>query len=277
MSTAATTGHGLAVVTGASSGLGRAYAESLAARGHRLMVAARREDRLLELADRMARRHGTETEVVVCDLATEPGLARCRGAISAAGAAPEVVVLNAGIGSSGPIWRLDREREDAIVRLNCMAVVDLAAHVLPAMVARGHGTLVVVSSAAALQPVPFMATYAASKAFVLSFAEAIGEELRGTGVRAIAVCPGPTRTEFSLAAGGEGAGTTWAVPLDDPSTVVRATWRGLERGRRLVTTGPVARTTAAVARLLPRSLVLRGAAATHRSPRRLKEMFRRPS
>jgi short-subunit dehydrogenase len=270
-------GGGLAVVTGASSGLGRAYAESLASRGHRLLVAARREDRLMELADRMARRHGTQTDIVVCDLATEEGLADCREAITAAGAAPEVVVLNAGVGSSGPVWRLDREGEGHIVRLNCLAVVDLAVHVLPAMVARGHGTLVVVSSAAALQPVPFMATYAASKAFELSFTEAVGEELRGTGVRAIAVCPGPTRTEFSLSAGGEGAGTTWTVPLDDPSTVVRATWKALDRGRRLVTTGPVARTTAAAARFLPRALVLRGAAATHRSPRRLKEMFRRPS
>jgi short-subunit dehydrogenase len=270
-------GGGLAVVTGASSGLGRAYAESLAARGHRLLIAARREDRLLELADRMARRHGTHTDVVVCDLASEEGLAACRDAITAAGAAPEVVVLNAGVGSSGPVWRLEREREVGIVRLNCLAVVDLAAHVLPAMVARGHGTLVVVSSAAALQPVPFMATYAASKAFELSFTEAVGEELRGTGVRAIAVCPGPTRTEFSLAAGGEGAGTTWTVPLDDPSTVVRSTWKALDRGRRFVATGPIARTTAAAARFLPRALVLRGAAATHRSPRRLKEMFRRPS
>jgi short-subunit dehydrogenase len=268
---------GLAVVTGASSGLGRAYAESLAARGHRLLIAARREERLLELADRMARRHGTHTDVVVCDLATEEGLAACREAITAAGTAPEVVVLNAGFGSSGPVWRLDREREADIVRLNCLAVVDLAAHVLPAMVARGQGTLVVVSSAAALQPVPFMATYAASKAFELSFTEAVGEELRGTGVRAIAVCPGPTRTEFALAAGGEGAGTTWTVPLDDPSTVVRATWKALDRGRRFVATGPIARTTAAAARFLPRALVLRGAAATHRSPRRLKEMFRRPS
>jgi len=269
-------GRGLAVVTGASSGLGRAYAESLAAAGHRLLVAARREDRLLELADRMARKHGTVTEVVVCDLATDEGLAACRAAISDAGEPPEVVVLNAGIGSSGPLWRLDRERESRIVRLNCLAVVDLAAHVLPAMVARGHGAVVVVSSAAAWQPVPFMATYAASKVFELSFAEAIGEELRGTGVRAIAVCPGPTRTEFSTT-GGEGAGTSWSVPLDDPAMVVRATWRALARGRRRVPTGAVARTTAAIARFVPKALVLRGAAATHRAPRRLKEMRRRPS
>ena len=190
--------RGLAVVTGASSGLGRAYAESLAARGHPLLVVARREDRLRELAEWARARHGVAAEVVAADLATEEGLSACRAAIDAAVPAPEVVVLNAGFGANGAVWEAGRERQSEMVRLNCVAVVDLAAHVLPGMVARGRGALVVVSSAAAWQPVPRMATYAATKAFELHLTEAIAEELRGTGVRAIAVCPGPTRTEFSL-------------------------------------------------------------------------------
>ena len=189
--------RGPAVVTGASSGLGRAYAESLAARGHPLVAVARRADRLEELAAWARDRHGVETRIVAADLATEEGLALCREEIDR-GDVPEVVVLNAGFGSSGPLWTLDRARESEMVRLNCVAVVDLAAHVLPGMVERGRGALVVMSSAAAWQPVPFMATYAATKAFELHLAEALAEELRGTGVHAIAVCPGPTRTEFSL-------------------------------------------------------------------------------
>ena len=256
--------RGLAVVTGASSGLGRAYAESLAARGHPLMVVARRGERLRDLAGWGRERHGVEAEVVVADLATEEGLATCRAALSGAPAPPEVVVLNAGFGSRGRAWERERARESEMVRLNCVAVVDLATHVLPGMVAAGRGALVVVSSAAAWQPVPFMATYAATKAFELHWTEAVAEELRGTGVRAVAVCPGPTRTEFTLSGGGPP--TSPAIPFDDVDMVVRATWRALAAGRRRAPTGVVARGSMLAVRLLPRGLVLRGAALTHRRP-----------
>jgi short-subunit dehydrogenase len=256
-------GRGLAVVTGASSGIGRAFAQSLAARGHPLLLVARREDRLAELARWARERHGVEARPLVADLATGEGLAACRGALDAADDPPEVVVLNAGFGSHGRLWQLDRAREAEMVRLNCVAVVDLAAHALPGMVARGRGALVVVSSAAAWQPVPFMATYAATKAFELHFAEALSEELRGTGVRAVAVCPGPTRTEFGAASGSDGA-THWAVPFDDAALVVRATWRALARGRRRAPAGLVARGSLLAGRLLPRGLVVRAAALTHR-------------
>jgi uncharacterized protein len=233
--------RGLAVVTGASSGLGRAYAESLAARGHPLLVVARREDRLRELAAWARDRHGVGTVVVTAD-------------------------LNAGFGSRGRLWELDPAREAEMVRLNCVAVVDLGARVLPAMVAARRGALVVVSSAAAWQPVPFMATYAATKAFELHWTEALAEELRGTGVRAVAVCPGPTTTEFTLSGGG---GSTYpGIPFDDPEMVVRATWRALASGRRRAPTGVVARGSMLASRVLPRGLVLRAAAATHRERRR---------
>lgn len=254
--------RGPAFVTGASSGLGWAYADALAARGHPLIVAARREERLRALARRARERHGVATTIVVADLATEEGLGACRAALDA-GPPPEVAVLNAGFGSHGRLWQLDRRREADMVRLNCVAVVDLAAHVLPGMVARGAGALVVVSSAAAWQPVPYMATYAATKAFELHLTEALAEELRGTGVRAIAVCPGPTTTEFTVAAGG-GHTVHWAVPMDDVDLVVRATWRALAAGRRRAPTGVVARGSMLAGRLLPRGLVLRGAALAHR-------------
>jgi short-subunit dehydrogenase len=258
--------RGPALVTGASSGLGWAYADSLAARGHPLIVVARREERLRALARRAREVHGVEARPVVADLATEEGLAACRRALDEA-PPPDVVVLSAGVGSRGPLWRLDRAREADIVRLNCVAVVDLAAHALPRMVARGAGAVVVVSSAAAWQPVPYMATYAATKAFELHFAEALAEELRGTGVAALAVCPGPTRTEFALHTGAEEP-VHWAVPLDDVDLVVRATWRALASGRRRAPTGLVARGSMLAGRLLPRRLVVRAAAIAHRDQTR---------
>ncbi len=251
----------LAVVTGASSGLGRAYALSLAARGFDLLVVARRGERLRELARRAGEAHGVDVRTVVADLSTAQGLAACRAAIDA-GPPPDIAILNAGFGTRGPLWTLDREREVEMVRLNCVAVVDLAAHVLPGMVARGAGALVVMSSAAAWQPVPYMATYAATKAFELHLTEAIAAELHGTGVRALAVCPGPTRTEFGLHAGT--AGTHWAIPYDDTDLVVRATWRALAGGRPRAATGAVARGSMLASRLLPRRLIVRGAAITHR-------------
>ena len=255
-------------MTGASSGIGWAFAESLASRGHDLVLVARREDRLRELARLVGERHGARARVVVADLATDAGLAACREAITAERTAPDVVVLNAGFGSRGRFWELERERQAAMVRLNCLAVVDLAAHVLPGMVARGGGALVVISSAAAWQPVPFMATYAATKVFELHLVEALSEELRGTGVRALAVCPGPTRTEFSMSSEADPA--HWAIPFDDVDLVVRAAWRALAAGRRRAVTGPVARGSMLAARILPRGLVLRAAALTHTTRRSLK-------
>ena len=254
--------RGLAVVTGASSGIGRAYAESLAARGYPLLLVARRADRLDELARRATEAHGVAAATVVADLATDEGLAACREAIDGHEGPIEVVILNAGFGASGPFAQIDRERQDQMVRLNCVAVVDLAAHAVPRMVAQGHGALVVVSSAAAWQPVPGMATYAATKAFELHLAEALAEELRGTGVRALAVCPGPTRTEFSMTSGDASAHAL--IPFDDVDLVVRATWRALAAGRRRAPTGLVSRGSMLASRLLPRGLILWAAGITHR-------------
>lgn len=251
-------------MTGASSGLGDVYARSLAARGHDLVVVARRAERLEALAEWARATHGVATTCVVADLASEEGLAAARAAIDALPVAPEVLVLNAGFGSRGRLWTLDRARESEMVRLNCVAVVDLAVHALPGMVAAGRGALVVVSSAAAWQPVPYMATYAATKAFELHWTEALAQELRGTGVRAVAVCPGPTRTEFTLSAGAAPSSFSSAVPFDDPEMVVRATWRALAAGHRRAPTGLVSRVSMLGSRLLPRGLVLRLAAASHR-------------
>ena len=253
---------GLAVVTGASSGIGRAFAESLAARGHAVLLIARREDRLRELAERLGEQHGVPAEVCVADLATDEGRARARAAVDAVERPVEVVVLNAGFGTRGSLASLDPGQEVRQVQLNCLGVVDLGLHVLPGLVARGRGDVIVLSSAAAFLPIPHMATYAATKAFGLRWAEALWAELRGTGVRAIAVCPGPTRTEFAT---GVPEGRLYrAVPQDSAESVVEATWRGLERGRSRVTIGMVARFTSVIVRIVPRRVLLGGAGAVRR-------------
>jgi short-subunit dehydrogenase len=234
------------MVTGASSGIGRAFAESIAARGYEVVAVARRGSRLRELEDRLARRGLRRSRSVVADLTTPEGLSACRRA------APEgvdVAVLNAGFGSLGPMSAAGRERQVDMVRLNCAAVVDLACHLLPGMVQRGRGAVIVVSSAAAHQPLPHMATYAATKAFSLSLVRALAAELHGTGVRTVAVCPGPVRTEFGRAAG---AGPTpLPVPYATTADVVDATWRALRRGRTSVNVGPVAQLAAVAAAVVP--------------------------
>lgn len=260
------TERGLAVVTGASSGIGLAFAESLADRGHPVLLVARREDRLRAIAETLTREHGIPAEICVADLATSEGRSRCRDAVDAAGRTVEVAVLNAGFGTRGRLAELDREREIDEIQLNCIGVVDLGLHVLPGMVERGEGALIVVSSAAGFLPIPHMATYSATKAFELRWAEALAGELRGTGVQAIAVCPGPTKTEFSTGAGGKNPYK--GIPLNSAEDVVEATWLALERGRSRVPTGAVSRLTSVVTRIAPRRLVTRVAGAMHRPRKR---------
>jgi uncharacterized protein len=253
---------GLAVVTGASSGIGLAFAMSLADRGHPLLLVARRDDRLRIIAETVTRERGVSAQVCVADLSTREGRTRCRDAVDQASRDVEVAVLNAGFGTRGRLADLDREREIDEIELNCLGVVDLGLHVLPGMVDRGKGSIIIVSSAAGFLPIPHMATYSATKAFELRWTEALAVELRGTGVRAIAVCPGPTTTEFSTGAGGDKPYR--GIPKNTVDQVVAATWKALDAGRSRVPTGAVSRLTSVVARVAPRGLVTRIAGAMHR-------------
>ncbi len=264
-------GRGPAVVTGASSGLGREYARALAARGHDLIAVARRGDRLVALRDELTRRHGVTVETLVCDLGSEDGLAECRGVLDRFPL--EIAVLNAGFGSLGPFVDADREREDQMVRLNCLAVVDLVRHVLPGMVSRASGQIIIVSSAAAWHPVPFMATYSATKAFELHFVQALAEEVRGAGVGVLAVCPGPTQTEFSdvlTAAGRVGSGWPSRMPTAQPRDVVERSLRAADQGRSVVATGPIAHLARVAARVVPSVWSLRAVGAVHRGRARTR-------
>ncbi len=182
-----------AVVTGASSGIGTALAEELAARGHSLIIVARRDELLQALAQRLRTRHGVQVEVRAVDL-SDP---TARGVLAAELAEREITVLcnNAGVATFGPVAELDPAVERQLVQLNAVAVHDLTLAVLPGMVARGGGGILITGSAAGNLPVPHNATYAATKAFTNSFAESLRGELGGTGVHVTLLAPGPVRTE----------------------------------------------------------------------------------
>jgi short-subunit dehydrogenase len=246
-----------ALITGASSGIGTEIARELARRGHGVSLVARREARLRELAEQLEADHRVRAETIAADVSHERPRDRLARELRERGLTVDVLVNNAGFGSGGRFAELDGDHEESMVRTNCEAVVGLTSKFLPAMVERGQGAVLNVASLIAFQPVPFQATYGASKAFVLSFSDALHEELRGSGVTVTAVCPGPVRTEFGDAGGFGGADDR--IPsflwLSAPS-VARAAVNGLEHGDRVVVPGPVNRIAALYGQHLPRSLLL---------------------
>lgn len=243
-----------ALVTGASAGIGETFARELARRGMHLVLAARREDRLRALADQLSTEHGVQTAAVPIDLG-KPGAA---GVLwleaSHEGRAIHLVVNNAGFGLKGPFADLSLDRQAEMVRVNCSAPLELAHFALQAMGARGEGGILNVASIAAYQPIPTMATYAATKAFLLTLSEAISHEARGTGVRVTCVNPGPVQTEFQQVAGTAVSGRTPGVRT--PEQVVTAALGALERGDPVVVPGIANRLAMSLARFAPRSLVL---------------------
>jgi uncharacterized protein len=246
------------LVTGASAGIGAEIARALARRGHGVTLVARRADRLEELADELRGEHSVRVEVLGCDLADADARKVMVGQLAEKGLAVDVLVNNAGFGSGGRFDKLDPDREVQMARLNVEAVVDLCGRFVPGMVSRGEGAVLNVGSTAAFQPLPRQATYSATKAFVLSFTEALHEDLSGTGVSATVLCPGPVRTEFSEVAGiDEAAQGVPPVFWSDPDSVAEAAVRGLERNRRVVVPGLFNRAGAFGGQHAPRSLLLR--------------------
>lgn len=243
------------VVTGASAGIGAELARALAARGYGLTLVARREDRLAALAAELRAAHGVEAETQACDLAD--AAARERLIATVRDGEREVVGLcnNAGLGSVGRFHALPLRREREQVRINVDALHHLTGALLPDMVARGAGAVLNVSSLAGFQPLPGMATYAATKAFVTSFSEAVHAELAGTGVSVTAVCPGPVHTEFGALAGAP-EGELPGVVYTDAGKVAREAVDAMLAGRRSVVPGPLGRVAGLGGRLVPRSLLL---------------------
>jgi short-subunit dehydrogenase len=244
------------LVTGASSGIGAAIARELARRGHGVTLTARRKDRLVELASELSEQHGVRAEVVACDLSSTAARHRMMKTVAERGLDVEVLVNNAGFGSAGRFQELDADTEVRMVRTNVEAVVDLCAAYVPQMVDRRRGAILNVASVAAYQPVPRQTTYAATKAFVLSFSEGLHTDLKGTGVTATALCPGPTRTEFGEASGipeelMQVPGLSYSA-----EQMAAAGVQAMERGRRAVIPGATNLVGAVGGRLLPRAVVL---------------------
>lgn len=202
------------VITGASSGIGKAFAERYARDGNDVVLIARRRDRLDALARDLRERHGVAVDVIPADLSDDAAADRIAMALEAAGTRVDVLVNNAGFGVHADVADSDPAALTRQVQVNCSAVVAMTTRFLPGMLARRSGTIINVGSTASFQPVPHMAVYGASKAFVLSFTEALWEEVRGSGVRVIALCPGATETEFFETAG-EAAKTGRARGADD--------------------------------------------------------------
>ena len=245
----------IALVTGASSGIGTELARGLARRGWNVGLIARRRDRLKELAESLG---GVRAEVLECDLADASARDDLASRVESIGLDVEVLCNNAGFGTYDDFTSLDRERELAEVRTNVEAVVDLTGRWLPGMAQRGRGAVLNTASTSAFQPIPGNATYAASKAFVLSFSEALHTEAGASGVTVTALCPGPVRTEFQDVADAHDFASKLPKPLwVEAADVAEQALRALERGARVVTPGVGNRVSGALSRATPNAVLLR--------------------
>lgn len=242
----------LALLTGASAGIGEALAHRIAADGYDLVLVARRAERLEALAAALP----TAAHPVPLDL-TEPDAGeRLAARLAGLGRPVDVLVNNAGFGGSAPFREIERERQLAMIDLNIRALVELTHRFLPAMLTARSGGVLNVASTAAFQPGPGMAVYYASKAFVLSFSEALWQECRGTGVTISALCPGPTQSEFTAVAGMERSRLFRYAQRMGPQEVAQVGWRGFKAGRRVVIPGTMNKLTAAASRITPHRVLL---------------------
>ncbi|HEX5725886.1 MAG TPA: SDR family oxidoreductase [Longimicrobiaceae bacterium] len=258
---------GAALITGASGGIGAELAKLFAADGHDLVLVARDTARLEAVGAALAAAHGVRHHVVPADLADPAAPDAVLARVRELGVAVEALVNNAGFGlygtfvRTGPEPATDLRRELDLLQVNVAALTHLAKLFLPEMVARRRGRLLNVASTAAFQPGPLMAVYYASKAYVLSFSEALAVELDGTGVTVTTLCPGPTRTDFQAAASLEGTRLFRAPNVMSAGAVARAGYRGMRAGKRVVIPGTVNKVMAHATKLVPRALAARVAKA----------------
>lgn len=242
------------LITGASGGIGEAFARKLAAEDHNLILVARSEKKLHELCDELMLRHKIMAHYVALDLTDSEADKHLFEETEKHKFEVEWLINNAGFGSMGDFAKLESERELAMINLNISALVALTHRYLQKMRERGRGTIINVSSSASFQPIPFMATYAATKAFVTSFSEAIAEENRPYGIRVLALCPGPTDTNFFDAANAE---AFRMKGMQTPEEVVETSLRALKRGKSLIVSGWTNYFGAALGNFVPNSLVTR--------------------
>lgn len=246
--------HETVLVTGASAGIGTEFARLFAADGAELVLLARRADRLEALAAELRQRHGTTVHVMAADLSDPVCPGRLSDRLEAENITIDVLVNNAGFGARGEFADLEAGRQQDMVQVNAAALTELSRRFLPGMLARGRGGILNVSSIAGFQPGPYMTVYYATKAYVLSFSEALAEEVRGTGVTVSCLCPGPTITEFGQAAGMDSTIVfrKWSMSAE---RVARAGYRGYRRGKIMVVPGLLNKISTLTVRVLPRSVV----------------------
>lgn len=248
----------IALVTGASAGIGVDLAECFARDGYDLILTARSEDSLKQVADRLAQAHGVKAHIVAQDLGAIGGGTRLAEEIKRRGLDVDVVVNNAGYGHAGALTSSDLATQLGMIDLNVRALVELTYHFWDGMLAKKRGGVLNVASTAAFQPGPLMANYYASKAYVLSFSEALWEESRGSGLHVSCLCPGPTKSKFRERAGtgktklARNAGAAMAS-----APVARMGYEGFKRNQRVVVTGMNNKLIAGLGKFIPRATLLR--------------------
>ena len=240
-----------ALITGASSGIGLDLAHLFAADGHDVVLVARSENKLRELAKELEAKHGIQATVIVADLAKPDAPQQ----IFVVAPAVDILVNNAGYGTSGPFAETDLRAELDMIQVNIAALTHLTKLFLRSMLERKHGRILNVASTASFQPGPLMAVYYATKAYVLSFSEAIAEELSGSGVTVTALCPGPTATGFQKTADLESQALLKVIRPASSLDVARAGYRAMMRGKRIAIPGVKNKIGVQSIRVSPRALV----------------------
>ena len=248
--------RGVALVTGASGGIGEAFANAAAADGYGLAIAARSEAELSRVREAIEAQHRVAVTAFSLDLAERGACDALAEALAERGLVPEVVINNAGFGLIGKAARLSRQTQLEMIDLNVRTLTDLTLRYLPEMIARGTGGIINVASVAAFMPGPQMAVYFASKAFVLSFTEAVAEEVRNSGVTVTSVCPGPVETGFQARAGMKRARALSRINPMSAEEVARAGWAAFKSGKRTVVPGMLNKIAAYSTRGAPRGLLL---------------------
>lgn len=244
------------LVTGASAGIGVELAKLFAANGDRVVLAARREDRLKTLAAELATKHGVATDAVKADLSTPDGVKDFAIEVGRRGHVVDVLVNNAGFGLLGPFAKLSFDKQLEMIQVNVAAPTALAGLFLPGMLARGRGGILNVASLAAFQAGPEMAVYYATKAYLLSFSEALFEETRRSGVTVTALCPGPSPTEFGEVAGAQNA-NVMKLGVVSAADVAKAGFEGFQARKAIVIPGSMPKIAALSTRLVSRGFTRR--------------------
>jgi short-subunit dehydrogenase len=242
------------LITGASSGIGSELAEQFAKNRHAVILTGRMESELQLVADKLRNNHAVESEIIVKDLEDINAPQQIYDEITQKGYEIDILVNNAGLGQRGNFWDIPIEKDISILRVNVEAVLRLTKLFLPLMVSRRRGRILNTASIAGFEPGPLLAVYHASKAFVLSFSEALATELKDTGVTVTALCPGPTDTKFFTRADMESTKAFQKGPLMSPLDVAKQGYEALMRGDRLCVTGGVNKALVFSRRMLPESM-----------------------